>query len=320
VAEAYQRLVWFGSMHRQFAWCDRFFSDAFAFCERHNLTEAQRGLRQSRSVELVHRGRWSEAGELAQELLAAPGSEPVYRIQPLYVLGRLRARRDDPEVWEPLDQALALAAPRNELQHIGNVRAARAEAAWLAGDTARMVAEARAAYALALPVGDAWILGELALWLWRGDVLESVHPVFAEHPYGLQISGRWEEAAARWEQLDCPFETAAALLDADSEPELRRALTIFDGLGARAAAAIAARKLRALGVRNLARGPHHSTRANPNGLTARQQEILELLKEGLTDAEIADRLFLSRKTVSHHVSAILAKLDARSRHEAAQRI
>ena len=53
------------------------------------------------------------------------------RIAALVVLGLLRARRGDPEVWEPLDEALALAAPTGELQRIGPVAAARAEAAWL---------------------------------------------------------------------------------------------------------------------------------------------------------------------------------------------
>jgi DNA-binding CsgD family transcriptional regulator len=318
-AAAFGRIVWFGAMHRQFEQLERHLDDALAFCEAHELESSRLGLLESRCVELAHRGRWSEAGELAEALLAEPGAALVDRIEPLYVLGRLRARRGDPSAWPPLEEALGLAAPRNELQHVGNVRAVRAEAAWLEGDRSRMVAEARAAYPLAAPVGDPWILGELALWLWRGDALDSLEPVLVRHPYGLQIQGDWAGAAAGWERLGCPFETAAALLDSGEEPALRRAWQIFDGLGARPAVAMAARRLRALGARGVPRGAQRATRADPHNLTRRQQEILALLAEGLSDAEIAERLFLARRTVNHHVSAILAKLGVHSRLEAIAR-
>jgi DNA-binding CsgD family transcriptional regulator len=319
-ATAFGRIVWFGAMHRQFDQLERHFDDALAFCEANELEAARLELLESHCVELVHRGRWSEAGDLAQALLAEPGVTLVDRIQPLYVLGRLRARRGDPDAWTPLDEALELAAPRDELQHIGNVRVVRAEAAWLQGDPKRMVAEAQAAYPLAVLVGDPWILGELALWLWRGDGLDNLEPVLVNHPYGLQIQGDWAAAAAGWEALGCPFEAACALLDSDEEPAQRRALQIFDGLGARPAAAIAARKLRAAGARGIPRGAQAATRAHPDGLTRRQQEILALLADGLTDAEIAERLFLSTKTVNHHVSAVLAKLGVRSRLEVIARV
>jgi ATP/maltotriose-dependent transcriptional regulator MalT len=320
VASSFGRILWFGAMHRGFGRFERYFAEGVAFCERNELDESLHWLLESRTVELLHRGRWSEAGELAQALLAEPGTAVVDRIQPLYVTGRLRARRGDPEVWLPLDEALELASPRNELQHVGNVRAVRAEAAWLAGDTSRMVAEARAAYPLAVPVGDPWILGELALWLWRGGALTQVDPVLKGHPYGLQIGGDWAAAAAAWDRLGCPFEQAAALLDSDEVPALRRALQIFEGLGARPAGAMAARKLRALGVRGVPRGAQQATRMHAYNLTRRQQEVLDLLGEGLSDAEIAMRLFLAKKTVNHHVSAVLGKLGVRSRAEAVARM
>ena len=66
-------------------------------------------------------------------------------------------------------------------------------------------------------------------------------------------------------------------------------------------------KLRAIGAK-VPRGARASTRSNVGGLTDREVEVLDLLDEGLRNAEIADRLHLSEKTVGHHVSAILAKL------------
>jgi DNA-binding NarL/FixJ family response regulator len=58
---------------------------------------------------------------------------------------------------------------------------------------------------------------------------------------------------------------------------------------------------------------------NPAGLTARQVEVLRLMDHGLTNAELAARLYLSAKTVDHHVSAILAKLQVGNRRDAVRR-
>jgi DNA-binding NarL/FixJ family response regulator len=99
---------------------------------------------------------------------------------------------------------------------------------------------------------------------------------------------------------------------------LREALATFEQLGARPMAAGVAQRLRALGARRIPRGPRPSTRANPAGLTRRELEVLGLLAQGLRNPEIAARLFVSTKTVEHHVSAILAKLEAGTRVEAAR--
>jgi DNA-binding NarL/FixJ family response regulator len=106
-----------------------------------------------------------------------------------------------------------------------------------------------------------------------------------------------------------------ALIDGN-EAAQREALAIFERLGARPAAEIVRRRLRSIGARGLPRGPRPTTKANPLGLTARQQEVLRLLAAGLHNNEIADRLSTTPKTVEHHVSAVLAKLHARSRAEA----
>ena len=89
-------------------------------------------------------------------------------------------------------------------------------------------------------------------------------------------------------------------------------------LGARATASVVSRRLRELGTRGLPRGPRPGTRSSTAQLTARQLEILELLVDGKRNGEIAERLFLSARTVDHHVSAILGKLGVRSRTEASR--
>jgi DNA-binding CsgD family transcriptional regulator len=113
-----------------------------------------------------------------------------------------------------------------------------------------------------------------------------------------------------------PYEEALALWDGGSTDELLAALPLLDDLGARAVVALVRRRLRELGVTNLPRGPSPTTRANPAGLTERQLDVLALLVQGMSNADIAARLVISRKTADHHVSAILGRLDVRSRGEA----
>ena len=162
-----------------------------------------------------------------------------------------------------------------------------------------------------------WFLGELAFWMWRARGLTEAPKGIAE-PFALQIAGQWRAAAAAWERIGCPYERALALADGDEEAQ-RAALAIFERLGAGPAAEIVRRQLRAAGVRGLPRGPRPATRDNPLGLTNRQLEILLLLAEGLHNSEIAQRLTTSPKTIDHHVSAVLAKLDVSSRAQAIAR-
>jgi DNA-binding NarL/FixJ family response regulator len=126
--------------------------------------------------------------------------------------------------------------------------------------------------------------------------------------------GDWRAAADAWERVGAPYERAP---DSGEVAPMLEALSVFDTLGAAPAGRVARRRLREAGVRQVPRGPQAATRANPAGLTERQVEILRLLAEGLTNAEIAARLVVSVRTVDHHVSAVLQKLGVSTRREAA---
>jgi len=210
-----------------------------------------------------------------------------------------------------------LAEQAGTLQCVAPVRCARAEAAWFAGDPARVRAEARAAFEQASDQRHPWFAGELAYWLWRSGDLKRVLPGCAE-PFALQIAGRWREAAAAWDKIGCPYEQARALADGD-ETAQREALVIFDRLGASPMADRLLQQMRAAGVRAVPRGPRASTRGNSAGLTTREVQVLALVANGWQNARIAARLSRSPRTVEHHLAGILSKLDASSRSEAVAR-
>jgi DNA-binding CsgD family transcriptional regulator len=312
VASAYTNLgSALGEQHR-FREADEYLTAGIAFCRERDLSLFY--MTAWRALVHLYLGRWNDAAEDASFVLRRVGASTISRIMALVAVGRLRARRGDPQVKVALDEALQLASQTETLQRLGPVRAARAESAWLSGDRDATRTEAQAAFGLATRHEHAWFVGELAFWRWRAGEL-STAPDIAAEPFQLQIQGEWRAAADAWERIGCPYEQARALADGDEEAQ-RTALAIFDELGARPGAEIVRRSLRTQGIRDVPRGARAATRSNPAGLSARELEVLALLGEGLQNAEIASRLFLSAKTIDHHVSAILAKLSARSRAEA----
>jgi DNA-binding CsgD family transcriptional regulator/tetratricopeptide (TPR) repeat protein len=316
VAGAYTNLgSSFGEGYR-FALAEQYLTEGLAFTGERDLDRWHWYMVAWLALVRMYQGRWSDATELAQEVISSHGTTAISRIMALVALGRVRARRGDPEVWTILDEALALAEPTGTLQRLAPVRAARAEAAWLAGDRKRTVGEACAVFGLALEHNHQWHIGELAYWRWVAGDLTSSLPAAAE-PFGRQMVGDWSGAANWWRKLGCPYEAARALGESDDESAMRASLAGFDQLGARPMAATVTRRLREMGATAIPRGPRASTRENAARLTSRELEVLRLVAHGQTNAEIAAQLFLSPKTVQHHVTAILGKLGVSSRREAA---
>jgi DNA-binding CsgD family transcriptional regulator len=283
---------------------------------------SERGLELYRQYVLAYsarsaldQGRWAQAAEFAEPVLRVRRASTTPTIVCLVVAALLRARRGDPASRSLLDEAHELAEMSGELHRLGPVAAARAEAAWLEGRPDAVVPLTASAFELALARRDPWLAGELALWRRRAGTVEDA-PAVAARPYAFQLAGDFERAAEAWRRIGCPYESALALADGDDENMLRGALEQLQRLGATAAAAQVARRLRERGIRGLPRGPRPTTRANPANLTGRELEVLALLCQGLRNAEIAARLFLSVKTVDTHVAAILRKLGVRSRAQA----
>src|SRR5438094_2552801 len=312
---AFAVLTWWSPRGRLYAAADRYLAPGLEYCTERGLDLWRLYLLAYRARSQLDRGHWDDAVDSATLVLRDPRATPMPRITALAVLGLVRARRGDPDVWPPLDEAWRLAEPTGELQRIEPAAAARAEAAWLEGRTEAVADATESALDLAVRRRASWIVGELAYWRRRAGILDEVGPIAAE-PWAAHIAGDWRRAAELWTELDSPYEAALALTDSQDEEMVRRGLQELHQLGAQAAAAIVARRLRERGPRGLPRGPRPATQTTPANLTAREIEVLRLVAQGLRNAQIAERLVLSEKTIDHHVSAILRKLDVRTRGEA----
>jgi DNA-binding CsgD family transcriptional regulator/tetratricopeptide (TPR) repeat protein len=299
----------------EFQRADEYLGKCVAYTAERDMDHARLYVVAWQALSHLYQGRWDAAADAAMEVLARPTVAAISRIMALLAVGRLRARRGDPDVWPVLDEALELSERTQTLQRLGPVRSARAEAAWLAGNASRAAQEARGAWDLAMRHQHPWHIGELGYWRWLAGDLDALElPPAAAEPFALQVAGQGEAAGRLWQARLCPYETARAFAEIGDVEWLREALRTFERLGAQPMVDVVSRRLREHGVR----GPRATTRANEAGLTIREAEILALVAEGLGNAAIAERLSLSPKTVDHHVSSVLAKLGVRSRTEAAR--
>jgi DNA-binding CsgD family transcriptional regulator/tetratricopeptide (TPR) repeat protein len=310
---AYVNIVW-----NLIDWCrleeaERYLTAAMKLAEDSEFFGILSYMQVNRARLEFARGSWDEAVRAAE---AAVDAFLPARCPALVVLGRVQVRRGQPQAARLLSSAWKLAVQVDELQRLGPAAAARAEDAWLRGDHARVRDIATPVYNEARRLGDRVNQAELGYWLAKaGQPAETA----SDHPYALQAAGRWREAAVAWEAAGCRYEHAAALAESPEPDDLLTALGILDELGATPLATAVRRRLRALGTTRVPRGPRGETRVNPAGLTARQIDVLRLLGKGYTNAQIASQLVVSVRTVDTHVAAVLTKLSAASRGEAAAR-
>jgi len=293
------------------------FDAAMEYMGEHDLGVYEHCLRGSQGFLLDKAGRWDEADALLIFDLAERALSPINKILKLQVVGLLDARRGRDGAERALDEALVLAESSGEISYVVETTVARIEAAWLAGDAEGIRREGTRALVGATDQCDRWMRGSLATWLRRCGLPDADLGVVAP-PYALMLAGDWRAGAAAWHELGAPYEQGLALLDSGDAAAMHEAVRIFERLGATATIARAQAIMRQLGLASIPRGSRADTRANRFGLTKREQEVLALICEGQTNAEIGSSLFIAEKTVDNHVSSVLSKMNVSSRRSAAR--
>lgn len=271
-------------------------------------------------VELLD-GQWERAEDAARWVFAQREELGITELPALYALAWLQLRRGDVDAAASLDRLSMLSDEARAIEYELATVLLRAEHAWLLGDLeadADVVDELRAVRQVAAGTALRFVLGAATTWLVRAGAEVEV-PDRLPDAYVAALEGRWTDAAEAWEALGRPYERAEALVLSDESESMLEGLATLDLLGAKPLAAWTRSRLRELGVSRVPRGPSAESRANPANLTPRQLEVLGLLTEGLTNGEIGSRLFVSTRTVDHHVAAVLTKLGVSSRTEAAAR-
>lgn len=261
---------------------------------------------------LMWLGDWSGAERAANEVL---DSHPHTEVLGWRILATIQARRGQPEALASLDRMWSLASESGGLQTLDPAAAAVAEVMWLTDteDQSRLV-QIGDVFELGLESGLVWPSGALSFWVWQLGVRTDIPPSLPGF-YGWIIDGRWQQAVDFWRSRDVGYEMGLAMMHGDDDARVE-AVRTFEDLGALAAASRVRRDLATRGIK-VPRGRSRETREHADGLTPRQAEVLELLAEGLSNAQIADRLFISHRTAENHVGAILTRLEAPNREAAA---
>ena len=292
------------------------FDRSLAYSTEHHLdgiSVLTLGVRAALRVEL---GDWTGALADAESVLAHGGGTGPSAVLALVAQGRIAAARDDPAARALLDQAERAAEAIGGANMLVPVADARSEYFLWAGDAERAAREAQRGLDLVgRGAGPPFIVGRLVWRLWRASGVEPELGTVAE-PYRQMMNGDGAAAADEWAGRGAAYLRIHALATG-AEADGAEALRLLDGLGAGRAAGYVRAELRKRGFSRLPRGPRRSTTANAAGLTPRQVEVLALVAQGLSNADIAERLTLSPKTVDHHVSALLDKLGVASRGQAA---
>jgi predicted ATPase/DNA-binding CsgD family transcriptional regulator len=293
------------------------FENGLKYCEANDLTFLKSYMLSEKIKMLLDTGNWQEASKIASLLQTNESLPSLVRVAAITVLTRIHIRKGEFEKARSLIyESKKISNHTQEAHRIVPTLIAELELSWITNDPIPEQEIATAQRELFPNMNNCWYYSELAYWMNKCGVLkiEDRHIKFTK-PFHLEIMGNWKAAAESWKELACPYEQALALFNGGQEHQ-KEALAILNDLGASATYSTLRSKLRINGVKEIPKGLRKSTRNNPACLTNRQIDVLNLLKEGLQNTEIARKLFISTKTVSHHISAILSQFEVNSRAKA----
>ncbi|HET9279280.1 MAG TPA: LuxR C-terminal-related transcriptional regulator, partial [Flavitalea sp.] len=313
-ARAYLNIITNSLLSKDYDVANRLLQDSINYCEERDLDFAKNYNLYLKSAFLMETGAWNQAVSIAQDLLANANQPNSIKIGALVILSTIKLRRGETDTLLYLDEAKTLSSIAKEYQRIIPVMIAALEYEWLTGKKIISEEEMSVCVNLITTVGNVFQNSEIAFWLCKTKRHEIVLPELYE-PHEILKAGKVAAAVAFWDKKGCPFEKALALFEGNEEDK-RNALSVLERLGATAVYEKLKMEMRASGITKIPRGQRESTRTNPAQLTNRELDVLQLLKNGDHNKEIANTLFISSKTVDNHISSIFFKLNVNSRAKA----
>ena len=328
-ARAYTNYAEASVLFKQFDRAERLLSEGIAFDTAHDLDAWTHYLVGRQALLRMEQGRLREAETIARGVMGLERQTLLMKLPALTVLGTAHARLGEDDAAELLARALKDALATGEPQYVTPVRFGLIEAAWLAEDSEAFRAELAEMAGMDLAKFDPWEIGDFASW-WERAGIDQAFPLTGATPAAprkAELRGEYAAAAEEWLRLGLPYKAALSLMldpAGGDGGNLARSVTLLEELEAKPAAGIARRWAKVLGfdalMPKVRRGPYSASRGHPLGLTQREIEVLDLIAQGYGNQEIARRLFRSPRTVEHHVSSLLAKLNASGRMDAVLRL
>jgi DNA-binding CsgD family transcriptional regulator len=288
--------------------------EGISYCEERDLDAYTLYLLSWRARLNVETGYWKEALDIAESLLRMESQAVAVKITALSVVAKIKIRRGELDAVPLLTEAKLLAFGTTELQRITPVLTGLLECEWITGKTLIETEAIDRMINLVNSRASTFRNYELGFWLYKARK-QHLQPGENHEAYDVSNTAKAVQAAAFWKNAGNPYMEALALFEGRDDDK-RKAISIVHELGANAVYEKMKQEMRTSGIRNIPRGLRKTTRSNTALLTARELDLLPLLREGLQNKEIADRLFISAKTVDHHISSILFKLDVNSRNKA----
>jgi len=315
-ARAYTNLGSDAVRIKDYPFAAKIIEEGLRYCEERELGSWQTYMLSWKAKLLLDTGKWEEAAGIAADLIGKSDHASIVKVGALVVAGTIKMRKGEPDALPTLLKARTKAFESMELQRILPALAALLEYEWVTGED--HVERTALEYAIGL-IGQPGRLresSEFEFWLFK--VRKQVLPMHeTEKGYRANNPKMALEAAAGWQRLGCPYEQALLLFEGDADSK-KEAISIVHRLGAQAIYEKMKDEMRGSGITGIPRGLRKTTQSNPAQLTDRELGVLRLLKEGLQNKEIGSRLFISAKTVDHHISSILFKLEVNSRARAVQ--
>ena len=313
-ARAYSNIASNCLTSRDYGLCRQFLDEGIIYCEERGLDASKNYKLYMKSRMLLETGYPGEARVIAESLLSNQDQLGTVKMGTLVVMITIKMRNGNLDILPFLHETKKLIFKTQEHQRIIPLVIAMLQYEWLTAKEVISEAELRQSVLLAERIDNIILNSEFDFWLKKARKMDLGLKTLYE-PFQFLKEKKIKSAASFWQKKHCLFEQALMLFEGN-ENDKKAALSIFQQLEAHAVCEKIKMEMRAAGIRKIPRGQRESTKSNPMNLTNRELDILQLLQKGKHNKEIADFLFISPKTVDHHISNILLKLDVNSRSKA----